>query len=263
MTETKAAYDENSPEPEATRSIASHSPRVLIVVATYNEIENLPKLIESIFAAIPECQVLVVDDGSPDGTGKWADERASVEPRMQVVHRAGKLGLGSATILAMRYGIDRQFDIVVTLDADFSHPPDRIPDLLQTLSAGEGCEVAIGSRYAPGGEIVGWPRHRRWISRAVNAYARLTLGLPVRDCSGAFRAYRVPTLAKLPPESIKAAGYAYLEEILFRLKKAGARMKEVPYRFRDREAGQTKIDAREAVSALVTMARLGCRRWSK
>ena len=243
-----------------TRSDSSEASRVLVVVATYNEIENLPRLVERILAAVPSCQILVVDDGSPDGTGRWADAQAAQESRLRVVHRAGKLGLGSATILGMRYGIDHGFEVVVTMDADFSHPPERIPDLLATLESEGGCEVAIGSRYAAGGEIVGWPLHRRWMSRAVNTYARLTLGLPVRDCSGAFRAYRVSALAQLPPEAVRATGYAYLEEILFRLRGVGARMREVPYTFRDREAGQTKIDAREAVAALLTMAKLGCRR---
>ncbi|MEZ6109285.1 MAG: polyprenol monophosphomannose synthase [Pirellulaceae bacterium] len=230
---------------------------LLVLVATYNEIENLPSLIDAILAAVPSADVLVIDDGSPDGTGVWCDQRCAVEPRLSVVHRTGKLGLGSATIRGMREAIDRGYRLVATMDADFSHPPDRLPDLIEPLRGESKTDVVVGSRYVPGGRIEGWPWTRRWMSRWINRFARWVLWLPVRDCSGAFRVYRTELLERLPPESLRAQGYAYLEEILFRLVRTGARIREVPFVFRDRIKGQTKINWREAVAALWTIVKLG------
>jgi len=233
--------------------------KLLVVIATYDEIDNLPRLVEALHAAVPWADLLVIDDGSPDGTGRWADERSASDRQLTVIHRPRKSGLGSATLRGFREGIDRGYDLVATIDADFSHPPERLAALVETLERNPACDVAIGSRYVAGGGIEGWPWRRRWMSRWVNRYARWWLRLPVRDCSGAFRVYRAERLAALPPEAVRAKGYAYLEEILFRLKRRGARFVEVPFVFRDRTAGRTKIDAREAIAALLTIGRLG---WS-
>ena len=233
----------------------SSAARVLVVIATYNEIENLPQLVETLRRSVPSADLLVIDDGSPDGTGRWCDERLALEPKLSVIHRAAKSGLGSATILGMRQAIDRGYDLVATMDADFSHPPERLPDLLAPLIADRSIDLAIGSRYVAGGRIEGWSWRRRWMSRWVNRFARLAMRMPVRDCSGAFRVYRVARLQQLPPEAVVARGYAYLEEILFRLVRQGARIVEVAYTFQDRRAGTTKIDAREAVAALLTITR--------
>ncbi len=228
---------------------------VLCAVATYNEIENLPRLVDAIFAAAPQCDILVVDDNSPDGTGAWCDERAAKEPRLTCLHREGKLGLGSATIAAMRHAIECDYDIVATMDADFSHDPAVLPKLIAAVESGEA-DVAIGSRYCEGGAIDGWPLRRRVASRMVNAYSRKLLGLTPRDCSGAFRAYSVEILKAIDLSKIQSAGYAYLEEILVHLTRAGARFQEIPITFRDRESGASKLGVREAARTLATIARL-------
>lgn len=229
---------------------------LLVIVATYNEMENLPSLYDEIVRAIPAAHVLVIDDGSPDGTGKWCDEQAARDERLRVIHRPGKQGLGSATIRGMREAIDRGYPFAATMDADFSHPPDRLPDLVHPLACDLNLDVVVGSRYVAGGKIEGWPWTRRWMSRWINRFARFSLGIPVRDCSGAFRVYRTKCLAELPPESLRAQGYAYLEEILYRLVRRQARIVEVPFVFRDRVKGQTKINWKEAVGALTTILRL-------
>lgn len=234
----------------------------LIVVATYNEIENLPELVDKLLAILPAADLLVIDDGSPDGTGEWCDERCKTESRLQVIHRAGKLGLGSATVEGFNFGIQHGYKVLATMDADFSHSPDELPQLIDAVrSENRAIDVAIGSRYTNGGKIVGWPITRRVMSRCVNLYARICLGLKVKDCSGAFRAYRVACLSELPPRSIQSQGYSYLEEILWRLKRKGSSIGELPITFRDRTRGQTKINWREAVAALYHIFRFGVRNW--
>ncbi|MDX1945820.1 MAG: polyprenol monophosphomannose synthase [Pirellulaceae bacterium] len=234
------------------------APRTLVTIATYNERENLPDLVAEILQQVPSVEILVIDDNSPDGTGQWCDERASDEPRLHCLHRAGKLGLGTATLAAMQYARDHEFDLVLNMDADFSHHPRHIPAM---LAAAEGADVVIGSRYCPGGGVQNWPLGRRLMSWAVNTYARLLLGLAPRDTSGAFRCYRTALLEKLDPTQIKSRGYSFQEEILWRLKRLDARMVEVPILFADRERGQSKINRHEALSALWILFRLGLTNW--
>lgn len=234
------------------------TPSVLVAIATYNERENLPSLVEAIEEALPEADLLIVDDNSPDGTGEWADQRAANDPRLSVLHREGKLGLGSATIAAIRHAIADDYQIFATLDADWSHPPERLPALVALL---EEADVAIGSRYVSGGCIEGWPWTRHASSRVVNFAARWLLWLPTRDSSGAFRAYRVAALRRLDLNDIRGSGYAYLEEILWRLKRTGASFAETPIVFSERRAGQSKINAREALAAAGLLLRLGMVEW--
>jgi dolichol-phosphate mannosyltransferase len=228
-------------------------PRTLVALATYNEVENLPTLVDAIEAALPEADVLVVDDNSPDGTGKWCDDRATTDARLKCIHREGKLGLGSATIAAMHYAMANGYELIVTLDADWSHDPC---DLAELVAATGHADVAIGSRYVEGGEIDGWPRHRRLLSRWMNGLSRTMLGLPIHDTSGAFRAYRVAKLRDIHIDGIRSAGYAYLEEILWHLAQADATFAEVPITFRERRAGRSKINVGEAVGKLATLVRL-------
>jgi len=238
--------------------------KTLVVIATYNERENLPELVGEIFQAVPEATVLVVDDNSPDGTGDWCDEAAARDPRLVCLHRAGKQGLGTAILAGLRYAIDHDFARVATLDADFSHHPRYLPRLLDGVSGDElngRADVMIGSRYVAGGGIEGWPLRRRLMSRGVNLVARAALGLRVRDCSGGYRCYRVAALKRLDLAAISARGYAMLEEILWHLKENGARLAETPIVFTDRRRGHSKIDAREALAALWTLLRLGVRNW--
>lgn len=235
--------------------------KILVAVATYNERENLPSLVDAIESALPGADVLVIDDNSPDGTGDWADERAASDCRVRVIHRRGKLGLGTATFAAMRRGIDEGYDIVCTLDADWSHPPEKLPELVALLNDC-GADVAIGSRYVRGGRIVGWPFKRHIASRLVNTAARVLLRLPTRDSSGAFRAYRVEVLRGLDFNSMRGTGYAYLEEILWRLKRRGATFVELPITFTERRAGASKISGREVRKAIALLFRLGLAEWT-
>jgi dolichol-phosphate mannosyltransferase len=229
-------------------------PQVLVALATYNEIESLPPLVEQIHTVLPTADVLVVDDNSPDGTGRWCDEFAVDHTWLSCLRRGSKLGLGSATYAAFCHALAADYDVVVVMDADGSHPPQFLPGL---LSLSDRVDVAIGSRYCPGGSIVGWPWRRHVASRLVNCASRVLLRLPVRDCSGSFRAYRVTKLRELHFDAMLATGYAYLEEILWRLKRAGATFGETPIEFVDRRAGKSKINWREAVSAVRVLVKLG------
>lgn len=235
--------------------------QTLIVVATYNERENLPQLVEEVFRYVPEAHLLVIDDNSPDGTGAWCDERAAADSRLHCLHRAGKLGLGTALVAGMQYAIEHGYQYMLSMDADFSHQPKYIPDLIAGMDGnGHGhVDVMIGSRYIPGGGIEGWPLKRHFMSRSVNLYSRWLLGLRPKDCSGGFRCYRVSRLRQLDFGEIKAHGYAFQEEMLWRLKRLGCRIAESPIVFVDRVRGQSKIDAHEAYAALWTIARLGIR----
>lgn len=233
-------------------------PRTLITIATYNEIENLPGLVEQIFAVASEAEVLVIDDNSPDGTGRWCDEQTAIDPRIHCLHRPGKLGLGTATMDAMRFAIERDFDFMLNMDADFSHHPRYIPAILAAMSA---ADVSIGSRYVRGGGVKDWPLKRRLMSWGVNTYARAMLGLRSRDCSGAFRCYRVALLKRLDFSQIVSRGYSFQEEILWHLKRLGARFAETPILFADREKGQSKINRSEATAALRILMRLGVKNW--
>ncbi|MCI0332929.1 MAG: polyprenol monophosphomannose synthase [Planctomycetes bacterium] len=242
--------------PSGCRNPQSPSARTLVALATYNEIENLPSLVDEILRVLPDADILVIDDNSPDGTGQWCDNRAAVEPRLHCLHRPGKQGLGSATLAAARFAMEHDYEAFVTLDADWSHDPRHVTELLRAL---DNADVAIGSRYCSGGGIEGWPIHRRVMSRWVNGLTRLLLRIPVRDASGAFRAYRVAKLREIRLEDIRATGYAYLEELLWHLHRAGAKFAEVPITFCDRRAGESKVNLREAWGKVGTLGRLWLR----
>ncbi len=236
--------------------------RILVATATYNERENLPSLFQAIMKSVPEADVLVVDDNSPDGTGTWVDQQAKGDRRIRAVHRPGKLGLGTASIAAFQYAIDQGYDFLVALDADGSHDPERIPAMLKLAQTSvPPPDLVIGSRYVAGGGTEGWPVYRRWMSRAVNLYARLLLGLPAKDCSGSFRCMRVDLLRSVDLGTVRSRGYSFFEEILWHFKRAGARFAEVPITFRDRKFGKSKINGREAARALWVIFRLGIRNW--
>ncbi len=229
----------------------------LVALATYNEIENLPTLVDAIHAELPEADVLVVDDNSPDGTGDWCTEFAQQHPWFKHHPRPGKLGLGTALAAALQFAVEEKYSHVITLDADWSHPPERLPAL---VSAAESADVVIGSRYCPGGGIEGWPLRRKIASRTINLLARTMIGLPLSDCSGNYRLYRTELLTKLEWNNLQASGYAYLEEILWYLQKLDARFAEVPITFSERRAGQSKINFGEMVGAAKTLMRLVFRR---
>lgn len=232
----------------------------LIVMATYNEMQNLPELADEIFRQASDVHVLVVDDNSPDGTGRWCDARVAQDARFHVLHRTHKLGLGTATIAGMRYALDHGYAYVLVMDADFSHHPRYLPALRQGMDPRPPeppIDVMIGSRYLPGGGVEGWSWRRRWMSRAVNRYGRWWLGLQASDISGAFRCYRSSVLRRLDLDAIRARGFAFEEEILWWLQRHGARCGETPIVFVDRQRGQSKVNVREAWSACWSIFLLG------
>jgi dolichol-phosphate mannosyltransferase len=236
-------------------------PRVLVSLATYNEIDNLRPLAEAIKKTVPFIDLLVVDDNSPDGTGKVADEMAKEYSWVTVLHRKGKLGLGTAILAAMKHAVEKGYDYYINLDADFSHPVRFIPALLDGVTGTAGkppVDVMIGSRYIPGGGVEGqFGFRRKFMSTGVNMYARTLLGLKTRDNSGSFRCYRVSKLALIDFSWVRSRGYSFQEEILFWCRRVGCTFGETPILFEDRRAGQSKLHPDEAVKALQIMAGLG------
>jgi dolichol-phosphate mannosyltransferase len=238
---------ETSPAARSPRPEPPARPRVLVSLATYNELGNLEPLIREIHRYIPDAHVLVVDDNSPDGTGRRADELAAQDPRIHVLHRPGKLGLGTAILTAMRYAIEHGYDYQVNLDADFSHPPRFLPGLLAGM---DRHDVMIGSRYVKGGGTENWPLGRLVMSRAVNALVRFLFRMPVRDASGAFRCYRVSKLKEAHLEQTQSRGYSFQQEVLFRVHQTGARLGEIPIVFENRREGKSKVNPREALRSI-------------
>lgn len=220
--------------------------RLLVTLCTYNERDNVAALIPEIWRYAPTAEILVIDDNSPDGTGLVADEWAAGDARVHVLHRPRKQGLGTATLAGFRYALENDYALLINLDADFSHHPRFIPDLLALM---DRCDVAIGSRYVVGGRIVGWGLLRHLMSRAVNFYARTLLRLKTRDNSGAFRCYRLVKLRELDLDRFMARGYAIQEEILYRCRRIGCRFGETPIVFEERRYGISKIGLRESLAA--------------
>jgi len=236
------------------KSSASGLPKVLVNVATYNERENVARLIEEIHQHVPHAHVLIVDDNSPDGTGKLVDEIAAKDPRVHVVHRAGKLGLGTAILTGMRYAIEHDYDVMVNMDADFSHPPHYIPDLLAGMA---NADVMIGSRYIPGGGAVNWPASRLYMSKGVNMIVRLLFRMQVIDASGGFRCYRVAKLRETMLDSLWSRGYSFQQEMLYRCYLAGCRMGETPIIFDNRKFGKSKVSPKEVIRSLAKIMYIG------
>lgn len=226
----------------------------LVAIATYNEAENIRPLIEAILALELGLDILVIDDNSPDGTGRIADDLAEECSRVSVIHREGKLGLGTATIAAVRYAVDSGYECLITMDADFSHDPKYLPALLEKI---ESADVVVGSRYIHGGGTVNWPLSRRLSSFLVNLFCSFFLRLGVHDYSGAYRAYRRWVLEKVEGQEFLSSGYSFQEEMLARCGRAGARFEEVPIVFVDRAAGATKANRAETLRSGLTLLRIG------
>jgi dolichol-phosphate mannosyltransferase len=229
-------------------------PRTAIVIPTYNERAGLREIVGAVRAAISDATVLVVDDDSPDGTGAVADQLAAADPRVRVKHRAAKQGLGRAYVDAFLELLDEGWERIVQMDADFSHDPDDVPRLLAALDA--GADLAVGSRYVPGGSTVNWSLGRRLLSRGGSLYARAVLGLPIRDLTAGFKAWRRETLARIPLGQIDAKGYGFQIEMTTRALRAGAKVVEVPIRFVDRRVGQSKMSETIFIEALTIVWRL-------
>lgn len=222
--------------------------RALVIVPTYNERFNIARLIPAVLAQDPSLEVLVVDDGSPDGTGAIVDGITASNPRVHVIHRAGKLGLGTAYIEGFRWALERKYDLVFEMDADFSHDPDRLPEFLETI---RDADLVLGSRYQDGHvNVVNWPMSRLFLSYAANIYARGITGLPIFDATGGFKCFRRNVLESIDLNSVKSNGYAFQIEMSFRAWKRGFRLVEIPIIFVDRTEGVSKMSkkiVREAV----------------
>ena len=226
-----------------------------VVLPTYDEADNVGPITAAILLALPEAHILVVDDDSPDGTGRIADELAAGDPRIRVRHRAAKQGLGRAYLDGFAIALESGAAVVVQMDADFSHDPGVLPTLIGPIADGSA-DLVIGSRYTDGGGVVDWGLGRRLISRGGSLFARTVLGLGLNDLTGGFKAWRSSTLASVPFDGVHAGGYVFQIEMTFRASRLGARIREIPITFRDRRVGQSKMSRRIVVEALVVVVQL-------
>ena len=222
--------------------------RALVCVPTYNEAESLPVLLTRLADVKPSVDVLVIDDGSPDGTGAIADGFAERDPRVHVLHRAGKAGLGAAYLAGFAWGLERGYDVLIEMDADGSHRPEDLARLLAAVL--DGADVVLGTRWMPGGKTVNWPFRRRLLSVAGNRYARAMLSVPLRDITGGFRAYRSPALRSLNLATVSGEGYVFQVELALRASDAGLDVREVPITFVEREQGSSKMSQAIVVEAM-------------
>ncbi|MFC6084729.1 polyprenol monophosphomannose synthase [Sphaerisporangium aureirubrum] len=222
--------------------------RVLVIVPTYNERENLPVIAARLRAAVPEAHLLIADDSSPDGTGDVADELAAADDHVHVLHRPAKQGLGAAYIAGFGWGLAEGFDVLVEMDADGSHSPEQLPALLDALAG--GADLVIGSRWVRGGKVVNWPFSREFLSRGANTYARIVLGVPVRDTTAGFRAYRASTLEKIGLSDVQSEGYCFQVDLTLRTIRNDLRVTEVPITFVDRTVGASKMSRSIVAEAL-------------
>lgn len=235
--------------------------QVLVVIPTYNERDNIGKIVKRLHTALPDVHVLVVDDGSPDGTGQLADEMAAADDRVHVMHRTEKAGLGAAYVAGFQWALDRNYGVICEMDADGSHAPEDLPRVLAAL---EDADLSIGSRYVPGGSTVNWPFQRKALSWMANFYARVALGTKIKDITAGFRAYRRTVLEKLPLDEIASRGYCFQIDLAFRTALAGFEVVEVPITFTEREVGQSKMSGSVVREAIVLVGLWGLkRRWQQ
>ena len=228
--------------------------RVLVVIPTYQERENIESIVRRVGAAVPAAHVLVVDDGSPDGTGKIADELAEADERVHVLHRTAKNGLGAAYIAGFGWGLERGYDVLVEMDADGSHAPEQLPRLLGALA---GADLVLGSRYVPGGAVVNWPRRREILSRGGNLYVRLALGIRLKDATGGYRAFRREVLESIEYAAVASQGYCFQVDLARRTLAAGFRVAEVPITFAERVRGESKMSGDIVREAFVRVGQWG------
>jgi dolichol-phosphate mannosyltransferase len=218
--------------------VSERSPSVLVIVPTYNERENIELIAARLFAAVPAADLLVVDDSSPDGTGKIADALAEADPRVHVLHRDAKAGLGAAYVAGFDWGLDRHYEVLVEMDADGSHAPEELPRLLTALTR---ADLVLGSRYVPGGAVQNWPRRRELLSRGGNVYTRLALGVQLNDATGGYRAFRREVLEGIDYAAVASEGYCFQVDLAWRAVRGGYRVVEVPITFVERERGESKM----------------------
>ena len=230
--------------------------RIVMVVPTYNEAGNLAWVVGRVRAACPDVDVLVVDDNSPDGTGRIADELAAADPQVKVLHRATKEGLGAAYLQGFAQALEDGYDVIGEMDADGSHQPEQLPSLIAALA---GADLVIGSRWVPGGSIVNWPRHREALSRGGNLYVRVLLGIEIRDATAGFRVFRRSALEKIDLASVQSTGYVFQTDLVTRALRAGLTVREVPIEFVERVRGDSKMSGAVAIESLRRITRWGLR----
>ncbi len=228
--------------------------RALVVIPTYDEAENIELVIDRVRASVPQVDVLVVDDGSPDGTGTIADKVADHDPHVHVLHRSHKAGLGAAYLAGFSWALERDYDLVVEMDADGSHLPEQLPRLLDAV---DEADLVLGARWVPGGRVVNWPRRRELLSRGGNAYARLALGLSMHDPTGGFRVFRRETLEGIDLSSVRSEGYCFQVDLARRASEGGYRVVEVPITFVERVYGESKMNNSIVREALIRVSQWG------
>ncbi|HJQ47377.1 MAG TPA: polyprenol monophosphomannose synthase [Amycolatopsis sp.] len=234
---------------------------VLVVIPTYNERENLAPILRRLHDALPHVHALVVDDGSPDGTGELADKLAADDQRVHVMHRTEKAGLGAAYVAGFRWGLEREYATIVEMDADGSHAPEDLPRMLEALT---DADLVLGSRYVPGGSVVNWPLRREVLSRAANVYSRLALGWKINEYTAGFRAYRREVLEKLPLGEIASRGYCFQIDLAWRTLQAGYDVVQVPITFTERELGESKMSGSVIFEAMLRVGIWGAKyRWQQ
>jgi glycosyltransferase involved in cell wall biosynthesis len=240
--------------------VTGAAPTALVVVPTYDEAENIQSAVRAILEAVPTTHVLVVDDGSPDGTADLVRTMADDDDRVHLIERSGKLGLGTAYVAGFRWGLERGYPVLVEMDADGSHPADRLAALIGAVQDDETVALAIGSRWVPGGSVVDWPLRREVLSRGANTYARIALGVGVRDVTAGFRAYRADTVARMDLASVDSKGYCFQVDMTLRVDDLGGRIVEVPIRFRDRVHGVSKMSGSVVGEAMLRVTQWGLQR---
>ncbi|MEZ5211683.1 polyprenol monophosphomannose synthase [Gordonia sp. (in: high G+C Gram-positive bacteria)] len=229
----------------------------LVVIPTFNEKDNLPIIVGRLLGALPDIHVLVVDDSSPDGTGEIAEKLAAEDAagRIHVMHRTVKDGLGKAYLAGFAWGLDRDYPVIVEMDADGSHAPEQLSRLLDGING--GADLVIGSRYVPGGELVNWPKRREILSKGANTYARLALGSSIRDITAGYRAYRAEVLRAIGLDDVESAGYCFQIDLAWRALQHGFTVREVPITFTEREIGESKMDGGVIAESFINVARWG------
>ncbi|MEU5977161.1 polyprenol monophosphomannose synthase [Streptomyces sp. NPDC047315] len=231
---------------------------MLVIIPTYNEAENVGPITSRVRESVPEAHILVADDNSPDGTGKIADDLAAADANIHVLHRMGKQGLGAAYLAGFQWGIENGYDVLVEMDADGSHRPEELPRLLDALVE-ENADLVLGSRWVPGGSVVNWPKSREVLSRGGSLYSRIMLGVPLRDVTGGYRAFRKETLLGLGMDQVASQGYCFQVDLAWRAVQSGFKVVEVPITFVERERGDSKMSRSIVVEALWRVTAWGVR----